>query len=43
MFVVERTDGTLYTNATLDREKEDSFELYIKASNNPDFYMSKVL
>ncbi|KAE8740358.1 hypothetical protein FOCC_FOCC014138, partial [Frankliniella occidentalis] len=41
LFTIERTDGTLYTNATLDREKEDSYELYIKASNDPDFYISK--
>lgn len=42
LFSIERTDGSLYTNATLDREKEDSYELYIKASNDPDFFMSKV-
>lgn len=42
LFTIERTDGSLYTNATLDREKEDSYELYIKASNDPDFFMSKV-
>ncbi|KAJ1523428.1 hypothetical protein ONE63_001290 [Megalurothrips usitatus] len=41
LFSIERTDGTLYTNATLDREKEDSYELYIKASNDPDFFMPK--
>ncbi|RZF35066.1 hypothetical protein LSTR_LSTR009658 [Laodelphax striatellus] len=40
-FVVDRLDGTIWTNGTLDREEQDSYQLYIKATNDPDYYASK--
>jgi hypothetical protein len=39
---VDRTDGYVSTNVSLDREKKDTYDLYIKATNDPDYYASKV-
>lgn len=41
-FIVDRLDGTIYSNITLDREKRDSYNIYIKATGDPDFYSAKV-
>lgn len=41
-FTVDRLDGNIYTNATLDRETQDSYDIYIKATNDPDYYSAKV-
>lgn len=40
-FTVDRLDGSIYTNATLDRETKDSYDIYIKATNDPDYYSAK--
>ncbi|XP_025413054.1 cadherin-87A isoform X2 [Sipha flava] len=36
-FIVDRLDGTIYANDTLDREKQSSYEIIIKASNNNEY------
>ncbi|XP_026808223.1 cadherin-87A [Rhopalosiphum maidis] len=36
-FVVDRLDGTIYANDTLDREKQSSYEIIVKASNDNDY------
>ena len=41
-FTVDRLDGSIYTNATLDRETQDTYDIYIKATNDPDYYSAKV-
>lgn len=40
-FIVDRLDGTIIANATLDREEKDSYDLFVKATNDPDYYLSK--
>ncbi|XP_046393425.1 cadherin-87A-like [Ischnura elegans] len=35
LFYIDRTEGILYANTTFDREKRDSYDVYIKASNDP--------
>lgn len=42
LFMVGRTDGEIVTNVTLDREEKDSYVIFIKATNDPDYYASKV-
>lgn len=41
-FVVDRIDGTIYANDTLDREKQSSYEIIIKASNDNDYQQINV-
>ena len=36
-FSIDKTQGTIYTKAVLDREEVDHYTLYVKASNNPGF------
>ncbi|XP_025199596.1 cadherin-87A isoform X2 [Melanaphis sacchari] len=36
-FIVDRIDGTIYANDTLDREKQSSYEIIVKASNDNDY------
>ncbi|XP_049820113.1 cadherin-87A isoform X2 [Aethina tumida] len=38
-FYLDRTDGSLYTNATFDREEKDEYFLLILANNDPEFYL----
>uniref|UniRef100_A0A1B6L3B2 Cadherin domain-containing protein n=1 Tax=Graphocephala atropunctata TaxID=36148 RepID=A0A1B6L3B2_9HEMI len=40
-FIVDRLDGTIYSNTTLDRELRDTYDIYIKATNDPDYYTAK--
>jgi len=40
-FIVDRLDGTIYSNTSLDREAKDSYEIFIKATNDPDYYVAK--
>lgn len=42
LFLVDRIDGTITTNATLDREERDTYDLFVKATNDPDYYSAKV-
>ncbi|XP_071455526.1 cadherin-87A [Hetaerina americana] len=37
LFYTDRTEGILYANTTFDREKRDSYDVYIKATNDPDY------
>lgn len=37
-FRLDRHSGVLYANTSLDRETSDSHSLYIKATNEPDFF-----
>lgn len=39
-FRLDRTDGSLYTNKTFDREEKEEYNLYILANNDPDFYLT---
>ncbi|XP_073989842.1 cadherin 87A [Rhodnius prolixus] len=41
LFLVDRIDGTITTNATLDREERDTYDLFVKATNDPDYYSAK--
>lgn len=41
-FTVDRLDGTLYTNVSLDRERRDKYDLHVRATNDPDYYSAKV-
>lgn len=41
-FIVDRLDGTIYANDTLDREKQNSYEIIIKASNNNEYQQTNV-
>nr|CAD7573732.1 unnamed protein product [Timema californicum] len=40
-FYINKLDGRLYANQTFDREKKGEYELYIKASNDPNYYLTK--
>nr|CAD7400227.1 unnamed protein product [Timema poppensis] len=40
-FYINKLDGSLYANQTFDREKKGEYELYIKASNDPNYYLTK--
>lgn len=42
-FTVDRLDGMIMTNGSLDREKRDFYELFVKATNDPDYYTAKVI
>ncbi|VVC44201.1 Hypothetical protein CINCED_3A007173 [Cinara cedri] len=42
-FVVDHLDGTIYTNDTLDREKQSSYEILIKASNDNEYQQTNVI
>lgn len=41
-FIIDRLDGTIYTNTSLDREVRDSYNIYVKATSDPDYYSAKV-
>lgn len=41
-FIVDRLDGTIHTNDTLDREKQSSYEIIIKASNDNEYQQTNV-
>ncbi|XP_072154327.1 cadherin-87A isoform X2 [Bemisia tabaci] len=40
-FAVDRLDGSVYTNSSLDRETRSTYDLYVKATNDPDYYPAK--
>lgn len=37
MFAVDRRDGSVFALGVLDRERNDSYEFYVKASNNANY------
>jgi len=39
---VDRFDGTIYANDTLDREKQSSYQIIIKASNDINYQQKNV-
>lgn len=41
-FIVDHLDGTIYTNDTLDREKQSFYEIIIKASNENEYLEENV-
>lgn len=41
-FIVDKLEGTVRANMSLDREERDAYDLFIKATNDPDYYVSKV-
>lgn len=41
-FVVDHIDGTIFANDTLDREKQNSYEIIIKASNDNEYQQTNV-
>lgn len=38
-FYIDKSDGSIYTNKSFDREKRDSYVLSILAANDPDLYI----
>nr|UZM07820.1 cadherin 1 [Geocoris pallidipennis] len=40
-FIVDKLDGTITANTSLDREERDTYDVFIKATNDPDYYRSK--
>ncbi|KAJ4434750.1 hypothetical protein ANN_23319, partial [Periplaneta americana] len=40
-FTLDRTTGSIYTNTSFDREKRDEYNLYIKATNFPQYFPSE--
>lgn len=41
-FTVDHVDGVIYANETLDREKQSSYEIIIKASNDNEYQQTNV-
>lgn len=41
-FTVDHLDGIIYANETLDREKQTSYEIIIKASNDYEYQQTNV-
>jgi hypothetical protein len=41
-FSLDRTTGNIYTNASFDHEEKNEYNLFIKASNDPQYYASEV-
>lgn len=41
-FSLDRTTGNIYTNASFDREDKNEYNLFIKASNDPQYYAPEV-
>ncbi|XP_022160935.1 cadherin-87A isoform X1 [Myzus persicae] len=41
-FIVDRLDGTIYANDTLDREKQSSYQIIVKASNDVSYQQKNV-
>lgn len=39
---MDHLDGTIYTNDTLDREKQSSYDIIIKASNDNEYQHTDV-
>lgn len=39
-FRLDKIEGYLYTNKSFDREIQDEYNLYIIATNDPDYYIS---
>lgn len=39
-FYIEKSDGSIYTNRSFDREERDSYILTILAANDPDLYIN---
>lgn len=37
-FYIDKTNGSLFTNISFDREQRDEYSLYIKASNKPEYF-----
>lgn len=40
---MDRLDGTIYANETLDREEQSSYEIIVKASNDNDYQHKNVI
>jgi len=41
-FTVDHLDGTIFANDMLDREKQSSYEIIIKASNDHEYLQTNV-
>jgi len=39
---LDRTTGSIYTNTSFDREERNEYDLFIKATNYPQYYASEV-
>lgn len=39
-FYLDKSDGSLYTNKSFDREQKEEYDLFILANNDPDFFLS---
>ncbi len=42
-FSIDRRDGSIYVIDVLDREKNSSYEFYVKATNNANYNSAAVL
>jgi hypothetical protein len=41
-FSLDRTTGSIYTNTSFDHEEKNEYNLLIKATNDPQYYVSEV-
>ena len=41
-FSLDRTTGSIYTNTSFDQEEKNDYNLLIKATNDPQYYVSEV-
>lgn len=39
-FYLDKSDGSLYTNKSFDREQEEEYDLMILANNDPNFFLT---
>lgn len=37
---MDKSDGSIYTNKSFDREERNEYNIYILANNEPDFYLT---
>lgn len=41
-FSLDRTTGSIYTNTSFDHEEKNEYNLLIKATNDPQYYVPEV-
>ncbi|XP_045467864.1 cadherin-87A isoform X2 [Harmonia axyridis] len=39
-FYIDKTDGNIFANMSFDREVKDEYQMFILASNDPEFFLS---
>jgi len=43
LFSIDRRDGSVYTLVSLDREQNNSYEFFVKATNNANYNSAPVM